>query len=69
VGLPRAEAERVLMAAGIPYEIRVTTPRRFGPGRPEFAPELRVIQQRPSATGVLLIAARPLAAPADEAAA
>ena len=60
VGLPLAEAERILTLAGVSFEVRETTPRQFGPGSPEFGDEPRVIQQRPSGTGLLLIVAAPV---------
>jgi hypothetical protein len=63
VGLPLAKAERILTSAGVAYETRATTPRRFGPGDPRFSSVPRVIHQRPSAAGLLLIAAYPLADP------
>ena len=65
VGLPLAEAERILKAAGVLYETRETAPRRFGPGEPRFASEPRVIQQRHSGAGLLLIIAYPLAPPEE----
>ncbi len=67
VGLPVSEATRILAQAGVAHEVRLTVPRRFGPGA-EAAPEAepRVIQQRPAGAGLLLIAARPLPPPADE---
>ena len=67
VGLPLSEAERVLTLAGVTFEVRETTPRRFGPGDPQFASEPRVIQQRPVGTGLLLVVAPPLAVPLEEA--
>ena len=66
VGLPLSEAAQILAQAGVDYEVRLTAPRRFGPGAAESDSEPRVIQQRPAGTGLLLIAAAPLAPPADE---
>jgi len=68
VGLPLSEAEQVLTLAGATYEVRLTAPRRFGPGVAETSEEPRVIEQRPSGAGLLLIAALPLALPSDGAA-
>ena len=68
VGLPLSEAERILTVAGVVYQVRLTAPRRFGPGATESSDEPRVIQQRPSGAGLLLIVAAPLAPPEDESA-
>jgi hypothetical protein len=65
VGLPLSEATQILTQTGVHYEVRLTAPRRFGPGAAASDSEPRVIQQRPAGTGVLLIAAAPLAPPAE----
>jgi len=61
VGLPLAEAERLLATAGTTYEVRKTYPRPAHPGRLRLGSEWRVIQERPAQRGVLLVVAQTLA--------
>lgn len=64
VGLPLAEAQGLLDSVGVSSAVRMTAPRRFGPGRVVLAAEARVIQQRTCPSGtVVLVAAYPLQAP------
>ncbi len=63
VGLPLAEAQVLLDSAGVRYELRVTAARRCGPGAPILASIPRVIQQRTSPAGTVLVAAYPLESP------
>lgn len=53
VGLPRAEAEPILASRGVPFHSTVTAP----PNRPIGLGELRVVAQRETAQGLLLVLA------------
>ena len=53
VGLPLAEAEPILHARGLRYETTVTAP----PNRPVGVGELRVVAQRATPEGLLLVLA------------
>ncbi len=66
VGLPLAEAERRLAAAGTPYEARKTYPRPTHTGRVRLGSEWRVIQEHPVEQGVLLVVAQSLAPPRED---
>lgn len=53
VGLPWVEAEPILVASGLSYETTVTAP----PNRPIGVGELRVVAQRATPQGLLLVLA------------
>ena len=66
VGLPLAEAERPLAAAGTLYEVRKTYPRPTHPDRLRLGSKWRVIQQRPAEPGVVLVVAQSLASAQED---
>lgn len=66
VGLPLAEAEHRLAAAGTAYEVRKTYPRPVHPGRVRLGSEWRVVQERPAEEGVVLVIAQSLAPPRED---